>query len=195
MSRALAAAVSLTLIASLIASTADADPGAKKDRDRAGKTTDHAAPPKLGQKPARLVNLYNTWTDEWLAVDPKAPPRGAQVDRFLRDHYTNAPLAGIEPRLVDIVVSAAVHFQRDTVMVVSAFRHPKYNLLLRKKGHQVARDSHHSKGDAIDFFLPRVSTNQLHKWAIDQKIGGVGIYLDSGFVHMDTGPVRRWSGE
>jgi uncharacterized protein YcbK (DUF882 family) len=81
------------------------------------------------------------------------------------------------------------------VIVISAFRHPKYNQLLRKKCHQVARDSHHTHGNAVDFNIPKVATPTLHAWARDQKIGGVGLYLKSGFVHMDTGPIRFWDGE
>jgi uncharacterized protein YcbK (DUF882 family) len=101
----------------------------------------------------------------------------------------------MEPKLVEILMSAAATFQSDQVMVVSAFRHPKYNLILRKKGHQVARDSQHTHGNAVDFYLPKVTTQQLHAWAKDQALGGVGLYLGSGFVHMDTGKIRYWSGE
>ena len=101
----------------------------------------------------------------------------------------------MEPKLLGILMSAAASFQSDTVMVVSAFRHPKYNLILRKKGHQVARDSQHTHGNAVDFYIPRVTTQQLHAWAKSRSIGGVGLYLDSGFVHMDTGKLRFWSGE
>jgi uncharacterized protein YcbK (DUF882 family) len=101
----------------------------------------------------------------------------------------------MEPRLLTAVVAAATHFHRDVVTVVSGFRHPKYNLMLRKKGHQVARDSQHTHGDAIDFFLPGVTTAALHAWAKAQRLGGVGLYLDSGFVHMDTGKIRYWSGD
>ena len=67
--------------------------------------------------------------------------------------------------------------------------------ILRKKGHQVARDSNHTKGNAVDFYLPKIATMKLHAWAKDRKLGGVGLYLASGFVHMDTGPIRFWSGE
>jgi uncharacterized protein YcbK (DUF882 family) len=79
--------------------------------------------------------------------------------------------------------------------VVSGFRHPKYNLMLRKKGHEVARDSQHTHGTAIDFRLPGVATDVLHRWAIGRRLGGVGLYKDSGFIHMDTGRVRYWSGD
>ncbi|HEY6036115.1 MAG TPA: DUF882 domain-containing protein [Kofleriaceae bacterium] len=136
--------------------------------------------------------MFNEHTHEWLAVDPTAPP--ADTDHFLRDHYTNK-WTKMDPALVPIVVKAAKSFHSDVVDIVSGFRHPKFNLILRKKGHQVARDSQHTHGNAIDFFLPHVTTQQLQAWAKAQKLGGVGLYLQSGFVHMDTGPIRFWSGD
>ncbi|HMG52719.1 MAG TPA: DUF882 domain-containing protein [Kofleriaceae bacterium] len=167
---------------------------AKKDRAAAAKSTRHPPPPAPGARPRKLINLYNYWTREWLAVDAAAPPPGATVDHFLRDHFTNQA-AAMEPRLVALLIAAATRFHSDVVDVVSGFRHPKYNLILRKKGHQVARDSQHTHGNAIDFALPNVTTQQLHAWAKAQKIGGVGLYLESKFVHMDIGPIRSWSGE
>ena len=183
-------------LAILLASTiARADQGVvKKDRERAAKSTKHGPSPVPGSRPGKLLNLYNQWTHEWLAVEPDRPPGPDTVNRFLRDHFTNESTK-MEPRLIGMVTAAAQKFRSDTAIVVSAFRHPKYNLILRKKGHQVARDSQHTHGDAIDFFIPNVPTMTLHAWAKDQQIGGVGLYLESGFVHMDTGRVRYWSGE
>jgi uncharacterized protein YcbK (DUF882 family) len=183
-------------LAILIASTAaHADDGVvKKDRERATKSTKHGPAPAPDTRPAKLVNLYNQWTHEWLAVEPDHPPTQETIDHFLRDHFTNKP-SRMEPKLITMVVSAAQSFRSDTAIVVSAFRHPKYNLILRKKGHQVARDSQHTHGDAIDFFIPNIPTMTLHAWAKNQQLGGVGLYLESGFVHMDTGRVRYWSGE
>jgi uncharacterized protein YcbK (DUF882 family) len=166
----------------------------KKDRDRAGKSAAHPAPPVPGGKPDKLVNLYNEHTKDWLAIDPAALPDAATIDLFLRDHYTNKATK-MDPKLVAIVVDAAHSFHSDLVSVVSGFRHPKFNLILRKKGHQVARDSQHTHGNAIDFAIPHVTTHQLHAWAKAQHLGGVGLYLESGFVHMDTGPIRFWSGD
>lgn len=178
-------------VLAIVTGTAAAAPAKKA---RTAKSTAHPAPRAPGGKPARLVNLYNQWTHEWLAVDPANPPAAATVDHFLRDHFTNRP-THMEPRLVPMVIAAAVHFKSDTATIVSGFRHPKYNLILRKKGHQVARDSQHTHGNAIDFFVPRVPAPALQAWAKAQKLGGVGFYPDSGFVHMDTGPIRSWSGE
>jgi uncharacterized protein YcbK (DUF882 family) len=189
--------VGLGLAASPRAGAVPADPdaaAAKKQRALQAKSLQHGPPPAPGTRPARLVNLYNLWTKEWLAVDAAALPAPATIDRFLRDHFTNRP-AAMNPKLVAMTVAAAVHFRSEVVNVVSAFRHPKYNLILRKKGHQVARDSQHSHGNAIDFALPGVPIAALHAWAKAQKLGGVGLYLDSGFIHMDVGPLRTWSGE
>ena len=176
----------------VMASTVHANDLPKKDRERATKSTRHGAIPTPGTKPVALLNFYNEHTREWLAVDPAAPP--AEADHFLRDHYTNKAMK-MDPKLIPILVDAATHFHSDIVAIVSAFRHPKFNLVLRKKGHQVARDSQHTHGIAIDFYLPTVTTQQLHAWAKAQKLGGVGLYLESKFVHMDTGPIRFWSGD
>jgi uncharacterized protein YcbK (DUF882 family) len=152
------------------------------------------AVPIAGSKPAPIVNLYNQWTKEYLAVDPAAPPPQATLDAFLRDHYTNRT-THMDPKLLHFPLDAAAHFHSPRVDIVSGFRHPKFNLILRKKGHQVARDSQHSHGNAVDFFIPKVATRELREWAKAQNAGGVGLYLESGFVHMDTGPVRYWSGD
>ena len=174
------------------AGVAHAEP--KKDLELRAESNHHGPPPAPGTRPAPLINLYNEHTHDWLAVDPLAPPCEAEVDLFLRDHFTNKETT-MDPRLVGILIAAAKNFHSDLVDVVSGFRHPKYNLMLRKKGHQVARDSQHTHGHAVDFFIPNVTIPQLHAWAKAQHLGGVGIYLTSGFVHMDVGPIRFWSGD
>ena len=184
----------LLVLVGLLAWAGVAHADAKKERELAAKTPNKRRLPLPGTKPVKLVNLYNGWTDEWLAIDPAVKPPQALVDRFLRDHFTNKATK-MDARLIDILVAAAKNFRSETAVVVSGFRHPKYNLMLRKKGHQVARDSHHTLGDAVDFKIPNVATLQLHAWAKDQKRGGVGLYMDSEFVHMDTGKIRYWSGE
>lgn len=179
----------------LLVSVAHADKfEPKKDRELAAKTPNHDPVLAPGTKPAPLINLYNEHTHEWLAVDPAKLTIGHSLDLFLRDHYTSKSTA-MEPRLLGVLVSAAEKFKSPVVDVVSGFRHPKFNLMLRKKGHQVARDSQHTHGNAVDFFIPGVTTQQLQAWAKSQKLGGVGLYLQSGFVHMDTGPIRFWSGD
>ena len=138
------------------------------------------------------MTLLNLWTHEELPV-----PGTVEAERFdalARCHYTNQA-THMDPRLIDVLTRVAGKFSARRIEVVSGYRSPKYNLMLRKKGHQVARDSQHTHGNAVDFFIPHVTTQQLQAWAKAQKLGGVGIYLESGFVHMDTGPIRFWSGD
>ena len=184
----------LALLALAAPAAADSTYVPKKDRERAAKSKQHPPPPRPGTKPAKLINLYNRWTNDWLAVDPTNPPSLAQINTFLRDHFTNEARE-MEPRLLAAVIKAANQFKSDVVDVVSGFRHPKYNLMLRKKGRQVARNSQHTHGTAIDFTIPGVPVDKLHAWAKAQKLGGVGLYPNSKFIHIDTGPIRFWSGD
>ena len=114
------------------------------------------------------------------------------VNRFLRCHFTNHEVT-MDGRLFGVLVRAARHFKAERVNIVSGFRAPKYNLMLRKKGRRVARKSEHTLGNAVDFRLPGVSTERLSTWARRMKLGGVGYYRDDNFIHVDTGPVRYWA--
>ncbi|HVV83808.1 MAG TPA: DUF882 domain-containing protein [Kofleriaceae bacterium] len=149
-----------------------------------------------GKPPPPVISLFNTWTHEWLVLerDPRAPlPPPAEVDRFLRCHFTNQT-TDMRQELVAALRDAATHFAARRVDIVSGYRSPKYNLMLRKKGHEVAKDSQHTLGHAVDFRIPGVDVRALDSWALARRMGGVGLYLESQFVHMDVGPIRRWNG-
>ena len=149
---------------------------------------------KVGKKPPQVITIYNSWTHESVALDAEgkqgAPPE--LVNRFLRCHFTNHQMA-MDAALFGVLVKAAKHFKVARVEIVSGFRAPKYNLMLRKKGHRVARESEHTHGHAVDFRLPGVTTERLRNWARRLHLGGVGYYRDDAFVHVDTGKVRYWA--
>lgn len=172
----------------------------KKDRVLLDKRARAALGPVLpltavGAKPSPILNLFHRWTEEYLPIALAGElPSAALQNRLLRDHYTNRPTQ-MAQKLIPAIVAAARSFRVQRADIVSGYRHPKYNLILRKKGHQVARDSEHSHGQAVDFRLPGVTTEKLADWALGRRMGGVGTYLQSQFVHIDVGKVRRWSGE
>ncbi len=150
---------------------------------------------RLRKLPMRVVNIYNKWTHETLVFnswDVRKPPKEL-TDKFLRCHFTNQP-TDMDPRLFVVLLKAAQHFHVQKIDVVSGFRDPKYNLSLRKKGRQVARNSEHTQGHAVDFRLPGVSIDALHEWARSLRLGGVGFYKSSRFIHVDVGNVRYWNG-
>lgn len=152
---------------------------------------------RIGKPPHPVINIFNTWTHDTVVVDEgvlDSPLGPATINQFLRCHFTNAPTT-MDERLFPVLLQAARRFQVRRIEIVSGFRHPKYNLTLRKKGRQVARESQHTEGHAIDFRLPGVSTDRLHQWARSLRLGGVGFYADSAFVHVDVGRIRYWTGK
>jgi hypothetical protein len=151
---------------------------------------------RLGKPPLAVVNLFNTWTHEYVVVDAEAkqPPPHAVVDWFLRCHFTNHPTT-MDQRLFPLLMKAAAEFRSHRIDIISGYRADKYNLMLRKKGRGVARNSQHPQGNAVDFRVDGVSTQRLRAWAQRQRLGGVGYYPASKFVHVDTGPIRAWTDE
>ena len=142
-----------------------------------------------------VTTLYNVWTHEALPILPGQTRtlEGGPFQQFLRDHYTNQATR-MDTRLLDVLERVAGKFSARRIEVVSGYRSPKYNLMLRKKGHQVARHSQHMEGHAVDFRIRGVATRQVLRYVRSLRVGGVGFYPHSEFVHSDTGPVRYWTG-
>ncbi len=115
-----------------------------------------------------------------------------EINAFMRDWRTN-DVIGIDTRTIDIM--AAAHNLMDVnepYMLLSGYRSPKTNAMLRSRSRGVAKNSLHMKGQAADLRLASRSVNQMAKAAAACRAGGVGRYSGSNFVHMDCGPVRQW---
>ncbi|UDF29000.1 UNVERIFIED_ORG: DUF882 domain-containing protein [Roseateles sp. XES5] len=149
----------------------------------------------------RSLKLFFTHTGERATItfkrDGRFDAKGlAQINRFLRDWRRNEP-ARMDPRLLDLVWEV---YQRsgakDYVHIVSAYRSPATNNMLRGRSRNtgVAKNSQHTLGKAMDFFIPGVKLAKLRAVAMQMQVGGVGYYPTSGspFVHLDVGRVRAW---
>ncbi len=149
----------------------------------------------VGKPAVEPISVQHLHTHEWTVIDPAKGATLPQdtLDELLRCHQTNQRTR-IDARLVTAIVAAALEFNKRRVLVVSGFRAPKFNLALRKKGREVARDSQHTHGTAVDFKLPGVAPKRLLAYVRRLRLGGVGFYPESGFVHCDTGPIRSWTG-
>jgi hypothetical protein len=148
-----------------------------------------------GERIEPLTTLFNVWTHEALPLLPGQTQAtlGKRFCFFLRDHFTNQP-TNMDTRLIGVLQHVADKFDAKRIEVVSGYRSPKYNLMLRKKGHQVARHSQHMEGNAVDFRIRGVATKQVLHYVKSLRLGGVGYYPNSQFVHSDTGPIRYWTG-
>ncbi|MFN3970598.1 MAG: YcbK family protein [Gemmobacter sp.] len=117
-----------------------------------------------------------------------------EINHFMRDWRSGATTK-IDPRTVDIM--AAAHRLMDVsepYLMLSGYRSPQTNAMLRSSSRGVARDSLHMRGQAADLRLKSRSVGQMAKAAEACASGGVGRYSRSNFVHMDCGPVRHWGG-
>lgn len=117
-----------------------------------------------------------------------------EVNYFMRDWRMDKSTA-IDTRAIDIM--AAAHRIMDTdepYQLLSGYRTPQTNALLRSNSRGVARKSLHMKGQAADLRLKSRSVTQMHRAASSLHAGGVGRYYGSRFVHMDCGDVRTWRG-
>ncbi len=139
------------------------------------------------------VMLRHVHTGEVFAVPVEGISAGPELDRFLRCRATGDETQ-MRPEPVAMAVAMAVRHGVDEILVLGGYRSRRFNETLRKKGHQVARDSQHPLGHALDFRLPEVPSARLAREISEIHDGGVGVYRRSGFVHVDTGPKRAWRG-
>jgi uncharacterized protein YcbK (DUF882 family) len=146
---------------------------------------------------ARQLSFYHTHTR--LSLDVVYYQNGEYVDsaldeinRFLKDFRTGE-ITEINPQLLDLLHDVRNELGTDeSFEVISAYRSPQTNEMLRATTSGVAKYSNHVKGNAIDVRLRGVRTKKLRDTAMRMHRGGVGFYEKSDFVHMDTGPVRFW---
>lgn len=78
--------------------------------------------------------------------------------------------------------------------IISGYRSPATNAALHARSSGVASRSLHMDGKATDIRVQGVDLRRLRDAAQSLGRGGVGFYPVSGFVHVDTGRVRRWAG-
>ena len=145
----------------------------------------------------RRLKLYSGRTGEsvdtiyW--IDGRYIPEAlTEIDHFFRD-WRNNRTHRIDTRTLDIL--AAAHRMLDVTepyMLLSGYRSPETNAMLRASSRGVARDSRHLVGQAADVRLRNRTVAQIARAAAACNAGGVGRYSRSDFVHMDCGPVRTW---
>jgi uncharacterized protein YcbK (DUF882 family) len=149
-----------------------------------------------------LATLAQTHTGERIPLDAHEPSQ-AHFSNLLADRVTGSHTE-LAPELLGLLRIIASHHPAARIELVSGFRSPKLNEMLRKKGHHVASHSQHSLGHACDFrVIPAGTEVWIQPRLLETEIratgwkGGVGIYpsKDDGFVHADVGPNRRWLGK
>lgn len=165
----------------------------------AAPTFSNAAGFLRGAGDIRRLRMYSARTGEridmiyWIEGD-YIRDAVQEVNHFMRDWRTNQTI-GIDLRTIDIMTAS--HNLLDVsepYMLLSGYRSPQTNAMLRARSGGVAKNSLHMKGQAADLRLSTRSVGQMARAAQACRGGGVGKYSGSNFVHMDCGDVRTWGG-
>ncbi|WP_293675809.1 DUF882 domain-containing protein [uncultured Phenylobacterium sp.] len=156
-----------------------------------GKTLD-----VWGPRRAILDNLHTgeKFNAVYYANGSYLPDALAEATRVMRDWRTGDEHF-IDPALFDALSAIRSRVETNApFQIISGYRSPRTNAMLRGKSHGVAETSQHILGKAIDVRLPGVQLVHLKDAALNVGAGGVGYYPTSNFVHVDTGRVRQWRG-
>lgn len=150
------------------------------------------------RKPERVLSFYNLHTGEKIRstywVNGRyIPAELARINHLLRDHRQDLQTR-MDVHLLDTLytLQKKLDVPKREIHVISAYRSPKTNTLLRESGSGVAKKSMHLEGKAIDIRIPGVDLRHVYNGAKSLQAGGVGYYARSEFVHIDTGKVRYW---
>lgn len=115
-----------------------------------------------------------------------------RLNVLLRDHRGNA-VGRMDPRLLDVLWQVQQRLDScEPYEIICGFRSRRTNAAKRAASRGVAKDSYHTKGMAVDVRLPGRDLGGIAEQAMAMRTGGVSVYRRSGFVHLDTGPVRTW---
>jgi uncharacterized protein YcbK (DUF882 family) len=147
----------------------------------------------------RTLSFHHTHSDEDLTVTFKRDGRYdeealKQLNHYLRDWRTQDQTT-MDRHLFDILWEVYRDVDgKKPIQIISSYRSPATNAMLRRRSSGVARFSQHMLGHAMDFFIPDVPLEQIRFAGLRLQRGGVGFYPTSGspFVHLDTGSIRHW---
>jgi uncharacterized protein YcbK (DUF882 family) len=146
---------------------------------------------------AHRLSFYHIHTAEKLAITYRehgeiVPDALVEINHYLRDFRTEQ-IHEIDVALLDKLHALFTTFDaRGNFEVISGYRSPHTNEVLRHVTTGVAEHSLHIEGRAIDVRLTSAQTTALRNAALALKSGGVGYYAESNFVHLDTGNTRSW---
>lgn len=147
----------------------------------------------------RTLSFHHTHSGEDLTVTFKRNGRYDEealktINHFLRD-WRNQDQTVMDRSLFDIIWEVYRDVDgKQPIQIISAYRSPATNAMLRRRSSGVARHSQHMLGHAMDFYIPGVPLEQIRFAGLRLQRGGVGFYPTSGspFVHLDTGNIRHW---
>src|SRR6516165_11155844 len=151
-----------------------------------------ATPVASGWLRLRLIDAHTGATFDGAYRDANGPIARVMDELcvFLRDQHSGR-MSGIDVGVIDFLANVMAATGQTSAVVLSAFRTRETNAMLARTTFGVAENSQHLYGRALDVRFPGRLADAMAA-ARAMRRGGVGWYPRSGFIHLDTGPVRNW---
>ena len=153
---------------------------------------------KVALSKERTLSVYVPRSGEtvrlvyWTPVENYIRESIKELSWTLRDHR-NDNMKMMDPKLLDQLYALQLRMETTTpIHVISGYRSPVTNAMLRRTNKAVAKNSMHMYGKAVDIRMPGHSISALRRAAVSLQAGGVGYYRRSKFIHIDSGDVRTW---
>ncbi len=149
--------------------------------------------PPIAPRRLRLVNAHTGETFDGAYRNDKGPIEEVidELCIFLRDHHSGQK-AQIDVGVIDFLADVLDAVGQTKATILSAYRTAETNAMLARTTFGVAEHSQHILGRALDVRLDARLSDAMARARAMQR-GGVGWYPHSGFIHIDTGPVRNWT--
>jgi len=149
--------------------------------------------PPIALRRLRLVNANTGETFDGAYRDDKGPIERVidELCIFLRDHHAERKTQ-IDVGVIDFLADVLDAVGDTKATILSAYRTAETNAMLARTTFGVAEHSQHIVGRALDIRLESRLFDAMTR-ARAMRRGGVGWYPHSGFIHIDTGPIRNWS--
>jgi uncharacterized protein YcbK (DUF882 family) len=151
------------------------------------------ARPSFALRRLRLVNANTGETFEGTYRNDEGPIERVvdELCTFLRDHHSGERTQ-IDVGVIDFLADVLDAVGATKATILSAYRTAETNAMLARTSFGVAEHSQHIAGRALDIRLESRLCDAMTKARAMQR-GGVGWYPHSGFIHIDTGPIRNWT--
>ena len=159
------------------------------------------SPPVTTADAPRSVTLLHPASGESVSVTYWRPGQGydqramGEIVDIFRDRRTG-DASPIDPGLIDYMVELRDRLgvaEETPIHLTSGYRSQATNAALSRSSPNVAENSYHIRGQAMDFRIPGVPAQRVADVAAGMHRGGYAAYAHTGHVHIDTGPYRTWT--
>ena len=144
---------------------------------------------KLARQGGEIIDVIYRVGDTYI------PEALDNLSQFLRDSH-NDEVKSYDPRPFDVLHTMLAKLNRSSsvIEILCGYRTMTTNDALRASGTtNAAEHSQHIEANALDIRIPGIPAVELRDAALSLGAGGVGYYPKSQFIHVDTGPVRKWT--